>query len=142
MSRQELGQLGLVETRPRCHFEVFLVSPQGVHLELEQINVIPGGGLAGDRLAGLLALPPFPLSPDCLYERLVMVTDVHMVSPGVQLQLQFLLGHGTLDLLAVGSIAGRPVTGFTVLHQTTELAGVDLSKRGGGRIKRVGGTFR
>lgn len=101
MSRQKLGQLGFIETRPRCDFEVFLVTAQRVHLKLEEVDVIPGGGVTGDGLAGLLAFPTFPFGPYSLYERLVMFTDVDVVSPGIQLQLQLLLSHGALDLLAV-----------------------------------------
>ena len=128
MSRQKLSQLGFVEARPRGDFEMFLVSPQCVHLKLKEIDVIPGRGLTGDRLTRLLTLPPLPLGPDCLDERLVMLTDVDVVRPGVQLQLQFLLGHGPLDLLTVGGIAGRPMASLPLLHQTAELAGVNKSK--------------
>ena len=101
MSSEELGQLGFIEAGPGRHLEVFLVSPQRVHLELEEVDVLSGGGLTGDRLARLLALPPFPLGPDGLNERLVVFTDVDVVSPGVELELQLLLSHGPLDLLAV-----------------------------------------
>ena len=45
------------------NLEVVFVSSQRVHLKLEEVDVIPGGGVTGDGLAGLLALPSLPLGP-------------------------------------------------------------------------------
>ena len=58
------------------HLEVVLISPESVHLELEEVDHVPlglvhgagGGGAAAPRLllGAVLALSPLPLRPHCL----------------------------------------------------------------------------
>ena len=122
VSGEELRQLGLVEAGARGQLEVLLVPPESVHLQLEQVDVLPGAGLGGDRLTGLLALPSLPLGSDGLNEGLVVLTDVHVVRLGVELQPEPPLGHHPLDLLAVGGVTWRPVAGPAVLQEGAELA--------------------
>ena len=150
VAREELRQLRLVKAGPGGDLEVFLVPPEGVHLQLEQVDVLPVTGLGGHGLAGLLAIPPLPLRSHRLYEGLVVLTDVHVVGRGVQLQLELPLGNSALDLLAVGGVTGGPVAGLALLHQTTKFTltpstssdtGQEGKREARGSVKHMGGTF-
>merc|ERR1719350_709556 len=69
----------------------------------------------------LLAVVSRSLLPDCLYDGLVIFTDVIVPSFWVQGQLQFPLGHNPLDPLAVGGVTGRSVAGSAILQETAVL---------------------
>ena len=97
---------------------MFLVSPQCRHLEVEEIYRIFNCRVQFHRL---LAVMSWSLLSHCLYDRLVIFTDVIMPSFRVQGQLQFPLSHDPLNPLAVGGVTGRSVAGAAVLQETAVL---------------------
>ena len=78
----------------------------------------------------------------------MVLTDVHVVGRGVQLELELPLGHSALDLLAVGGVTGGPVAGLALLHQATKFTpstssdtGQEGKREARGSVKHMGGTF-
>ena len=97
---------------------MLFVSPESVHLQVEEVYRIVSGGV---QLYRLFTVMSRPLLSHSLYHGLVIFTDVIVASFGVQSQFEFPLSHNALDPLAVGGVAGRSVARPAVLQETAVL---------------------
>ena len=128
MSDQRVRQLGLVETRTGCHLEMLLVTPECVHLKVEEVHRVLArhGHLSVQRLLTVLSLP---LLPDVLDDRLVKLADIVVLGLGVQGELELPLGDYSLYPLAVGGVGGGPVAGPPRLEEAAVEGGAVATVR-------------
>lgn len=128
MTTDSLCKLSLVESRPSLQLIMSLVTSQGVHLELEQVNLRNIRVVLG-RVTSIIACLPLPFVPNTLNEVLVKITNIQMSHTFVDVQLQLLLRDALLDPLAEGRVAGGAHAAVPVVDEAAALA----VKGGGGR---------
>lgn len=118
MSHQAVCQLSFVETRATWNFELLLVTPKSVHLQLVEIDV----GMLGVCFARvILRVLPSPLCSHTLNEIFVVITNIDMVCASVFEKLQFPLHNRFLNAFAVTGVPGDPPTSPSIFFEATNL---------------------
>lgn len=117
---QSISQLRLVEPRPHGDLVVPLVPSQRIDLKLEQIHLRNVHFLLVGTIVVFTVLA-LPLGAHALDDTFVVVADVQVPRPGIDVELQLALTYCLLDAFAVASIPGWPRAALRVVQETADL---------------------